>query len=80
MNYNFNNIDNHYAFAFKFKNKKKVEQKKISFINKLIKNTRMADNNFGFFSNKPGESQILINNFSEIKIRKENNNNDKNSL
>ena len=58
----------------KNKNKKKDENKK-SFIETLLKNSRIADNNFGYLSEKPGESQIIKDNFSKIDLNPSQNNN-----
>ena len=63
-----------YNFSVVEKRTKKEETKK-SFIDKLIKNFRIADNNFGYFSVKPEESQILFNNCVNWKIIKEKKNN-----
>ena len=62
------------------KNKKKEEQK-ISFIDKLLENSKIADNNFGYLSLKSGESQIIFKNFADIKIdsNKKNINNNRDS-
>ena len=56
------------------KNKKKDKNKK-SFIETLLKNSRIADNNFGYLSEKPGESQIIKDNFSKIDLNPSQNNN-----
>lgn len=56
------------------KNKKK-EEPKITFIDKLVKNTKITETNFGYLSIKPGESQIIFKDISDIKFDSNNENN-----
>lgn len=51
------------------------KKKKRSFIDKLIRNFRIADNNFGLLSIKDNESQILFNNLCNYDYGSKNNNN-----
>ena len=46
----------------------KKEKPKKSFIEILLKNSRIADNNFGYLSVKEGETQILQDNFAKIDL------------
>ena len=52
--------------------RKKPEQK--SFIEILLKNSRIADNNFGYLSVKEGETQLVKDDFSKIDLNSSNNN------
>ena len=68
-NENMNNDDNIFNYSNIAIKRKKGQQKK-SFIDKLLRNARIAENNFGLLYIKEKESQIVFNNIFDYKYDK----------
>ena len=70
--------DLNFGFCLNINIYQKKKEPKKSFIEILLKNSRIADNNFGYLSEKEGETQIIKDHFSKMDLNPSKNNNKEN--